>query len=536
MVQDLLLWPADKSAGPQVENPEFAVTSHRTLKLDLKYTHLSPLDELCAGNVAMRHKNIILAVFIIVAIVGCGKSSGARSSGLLTSQAEISQTNGRSGQPGTDAILVSGPVCGRPDDQLPHLPPNWDTFTPPAVGQSYLDLTFGCPVKRLTNSSTDETTWDGKHLSFMNYYSTLTPMNATDTMLLITSSNGAWRIRDVQGKIVIPAAKMPAFSGHPVWDAADENIFYYTFRNSLYRATVASKQVNSGVVHTFNEYDGVTSPDSADLSQDGDHIALIGKNRNNTIDVLVWSLRRRAKTSVYTTSCSISGTVTSTSQPGCVHKLQLTANNLLTIGFAQEGRAPEEGVRLWNGSTLIHLQDKTDHYDTGYDLNGNSVFIACNNFMTLPGITNPCASGWGMDVRQINNLVSGICLLDHQPYWHVSYRGSVAQPWAAMSFFDSRTPGPEFFSGDGRYQRPTTGNWQLYEDEIVVAKVDATRVYRLAHARSRSMESYWSQPHAAISRDGKYVVFSSNMAYPNGCPANMHVADECSDVYMIKLH
>jgi hypothetical protein len=26
------------------------------------------------------------------------------------------------------------------------------------------------------------------------------------------------------------------------------------------------------------------------------------------------------------------------------------------------------------------------------------------------------------------------------------------------------------------------------------------------------------------------------MAHPNGCPANMHVANECSDVYIIKVH
>ena len=50
------------------------------------------------------------------------------------------------------------------------------------------------------------------------------------------------------------------------------------------------------------------------------------------------------------------------------------------------------------------------------------------------------------------------------------------------------------------------------------------------------MESYWAQPHAAISRDGNYVVFSSDMAHPNGCPANMHVAGDCSDVYLIKVH
>lgn len=96
--------------------------------------------------------------------------------------------------------------------------------------------------------------------------------------------------------------------------------------------------------------------------------------------------------------------------------------------------------------------------------------------------------------------------------------------------------GPEFYSSDPNYQvPPTASRWELYEDEIALAKVDASAVYRLAHARSRSSEGYWSQPRAAISRDGKYVVFTSNMAYPNGCPSNMHVAGQCSDVYLIKV-
>jgi hypothetical protein len=75
----------------------------------------------------------------------------------------------------------------------------------------------------------------------------------------------------------------------------------------------------------------------------------------------------------------------------------------------------------------------------------------------------------------------------------------------------------------------------LYEDEIVLTRVDGTAVYRLAHARSRSSEGYWAEPRAALSRDGKYVIFTSTMAYPNGCPSNMHVPGECLDVYLIKV-
>ena len=428
-----------------------------------------------------------------------------------------------------------GILCGQPDDRQVHIPPQWDTFTGPAIGQSYIDPTFGCTVKRLTNSSAEDTAWDGSHLSFMDYYSTFTPINATDTMLFINSNDGNWRIKDLNGNVVVPVSNLPIFSGHPIWDASNANVFYYTSYNVLYSGTVSGNSMQRGVVHTFAEYSGIISPDAADLSQDGDHIALVGQNADNTMDLFVWSLSQQTKTSVYKTTCTVNGSVTGTAQPGCMHKLQLTADNLLTIEFQGDGSGLEQGLRLWNGSTLVHLQDKTSHYDSGYDLAGNSVFISQNNFSSLPGLNDPCPDGWGMDVRQLTNLQSAICLIDYQPFWHISYRGGAAQPWIVLSFFDARTPAPEFFTSNPNYQIPTNNNWQLYEDEVVVAKIDGSAVYRLAHARSRSRESYWAQPRAAISRDGKYVVFSSNMAFSNGCPANMHVPGECTDVYLINI-
>jgi hypothetical protein len=136
-------------------------------------------------------------------------------------------------------------------------------------------------------------------------------------------------------------------------------------------------------------------------------------------------------------------------------------------------------------------------------------------------------------VRQQNDVSSASCLLDKQPSWHVSYRGSASQPWAAISFFDDRKPGPELFNKSPGFEAPSSRNWGLYEDEILLAHVDGSAIYRIAHARSRSAESYWAQPHAAISRDGKYIIFDSNMAYAQtGCPSEIV---DCSDVYLIRV-
>jgi hypothetical protein len=455
---------------------------------------------------------------VLLLVIGCCVTSGsAQSTGPLSS-------------PQSSRI-----ICGRPGDKQIHIPPDWTTFKPPAAGQSFPDPVFGCTVTRITDGSR-ETLSDGAHPSFMNFYSTVSPMNSADTMVLITSNNGAWHIRDINGRVVVPAGKMPAMnSGHPVWDAREGSDFYYALGKTLYRGTVNGDSVKSRALHIFKEYRGVVSPDAADLSQDGDHLALMGQNADNSMDVFVWSLTRQTKTSAYTTKCKIEGNITETSQPGCVHKLLLSADNLLSIGFVQNGTDIEQGVRLWNGSTLIHLQDSmTSHYDHGYDMNGNPIVAGRDNPASFEGFSNPCQSGWGLDIRQQNNS-SSACLLDNQPSWHISYRGSASQPWAVISFFDDRKPGPELFNDNKQFESPSSKNWQLYEDEIVLVRIDGSAVYRLAHARSRSAESYWAQPHAVISRDGRYMIFTSNMAYPNGCPANMHVANECSDVYLIKV-
>jgi hypothetical protein len=433
---------------------------------------------------------------------------------------------------------MRAPVCGLPDDRQVHRPPNWISFVPPAKGKSYIDPVFGCTVTRLTDSSKDGSLSDGTHPGFMHYYSTFSPVNAGDTMLLITSTDGSWQVVDGNGTVVVPVDRMPAMNnGHPVWDAADGSVFYYTLAKSVHKARIVGHLVKTEVLHTFEEYRGIVSPDAADLSQDGDHIALVGQNSNDTMDVFVWSLTRQTKTSVYTTTCKIhEWAVTQSPQPGCIHKLQLTPDNLLVIAFVNDGAGPEQGARLWDGHNLLHLQDRTNHLDTGYDLKGDPIFIESGNTSNTPGITNTCPSGWGLDVRNLNEVSSSACLLDKQPSWHVSYRGSALQPWATLSFFDDRKAGPELFNSNPGFQAPSASNWQLYEDEIILARVDSGAIYRLAHARSRSSESYWATPRAAISRDGKYVVFTSNMAYPNGCPARTHPADECLDVYLIKVH
>jgi hypothetical protein len=53
--------------------------------------------------------------------------------------------------------------------------------------------------------------------------------------------------------------------------------------------------------------------------------------------------------------------------------------------------------------------------------------------------------------------------------------------------------------------------WRQFYEELILVKVDGSTLFRLAHHRSRSAEYYWATSRAAISRDGRYAVFDSNM-------------------------
>ena len=431
-------------------------------------------------------------------------------------------------------------ACGMFGDNSNHVPTDWTSFVPPGKGQSYVDPTFGCTVTRVTDASSE--VWSGSFFLPLNMgYATVSPFNANDSYLMLSDGWRRYFVTDLSGNVIVPLSNMPPMNNTWVlWDATNASVFYYTYGNSLMKGTISGSTVGTAAVHQFSEYAAINFMDETDVSQDGAHVVIVGGDTSGASpeNIFVYNFVNSTKGAVYTTGCT--GSVGGPNN-GCLHKLIQTPDNNVIIQFAGDGTGTEQGNRLWSGAPLVALQDATNHLDAGYDLNGNAVYIESGNSSTLAGITNPCPSGWGLDVRQIYNPMSAVCLLDNQPSWHVGYRGNAQQPWVGLSFFDGgRSPSPEWFDNTGNYAAPTAGNWQLYEDEVLVVRVDANNnsnlVYRLARAYSRSNEDFYAQPHAAISRDGHYVAFVSNMAYAHGgCPANFQSATGCTDVYVIKV-
>jgi len=436
--------------------------------------------------------------------------------------------------PFTVAAIGAAPICGLTNDATNRVPnaTTWTNFTPPAVGGTYTDALYGCPVKRITNSAS-------YGHAIHHYYATVEPMSAGDTKLIVLDDDsGSWFIIDVNGNVVVSEANMPGNNngGMIIWDRTNDNVFWLTAGNALQKCTISGNSVNCITNQTFTEYSGkgIVIPNETDMTPNG-WIPLFGQNTTGgTFDIFMWNPGTLTKSPVYTTSCT--GTVQGKGDIGCFHKAITTPNDGIIIQFSSAGTGRDQGNIIWESpwpATPPHYENITNHEDTGKDLSGNEVAVSedYQDSTTLCGF-NPA-------VIILPNTVS-TCPFNKfsptNPGWHVSYRDWPAGGWIVYSAQGDNNA--ERFNNDGSYAAPSSGNWNTYDNEILLVRVDSnndpTKLYRLALAHSRNVGGgFWADPRAAISFDGKYVIFDSNAAWgATGCGS----LTNCTDIYLIKIH
>ncbi len=351
------------------------------------------------------------------------------------------------------------PNCGKVNDTNVYTPPDYDTFTPPAKGQSYTDPVFGCKITRITDAIAMG--W----VEATHFYNTVTPFNADDSYLFLYGS--APIIVDSSGNVVVSESNMPATnSSIVVWDTTNPKVIYYTNGNQFIMGTISGTPPNATVsptvLATLTQYTSIVIPADMDIANNGLHIWLSSASSmggdSYTADVFLVTLNAG------------NGAATSASEGAVMsnvayHKLQIVPNN---------------GVSVENDDRTIYNPDgtvyevpgggTTSHTDWGLDSSGNMVAASIWYAGTAQ---NGCPSGWGYSLLDLasNSVLS--CLNDGIQHVgiasHNSARDTQSHSWDGL------------------------GN-----------------TVRLAHHRSRSDESYWAQSRAAISRDGKYVMFDSN--------------------------
>jgi len=411
------------------------------------------------------------------------------------------------------------------------------------VGGTYTDPGGYCTVKRITNI--------GSGGQMIPFYSLVQAISAGDTKLLLFNGDAAhWNIYDFNGNVVISGSTFDSAanenSDEPRWDRFNDSVIWETKGNSIEKCTITMGTPGSmscAVTHTFSEYSqGVVFPADSDMNANG-WVPMAGQNvAGGQIEIFMFQPNTNTKAGAYDPP-GCSGAI-NTNEPGCIHRLIATPNNGMTI----EGIG---GQDLWlppfSGAPTVWNQS-ADHHSVGYAIDGTTLVGAFEDFNNSSG-GGPCI--FRPVVLSFTNTSTGNCPLTPNGNtnpppeygWHVSYMDHATRPWIAWTMMGNGS-GPEYFNNESSYQAPSSSNWAIYQGEIVLTRVDSnvtsfgqttTQIYRLAlhHARQHNDTGYyWQDVYAPISWDGKYIVFSSNAAFPNGCPSGGSTGD-CADTYLI---
>jgi hypothetical protein len=413
------------------------------------------------------------------------------------------------------------PSCGLLNDNRVLLPKNYDSFKPPAAGSYYIDPISQCKVWRLTDVGRKESKTGIHH-----NYSTQRAMNADDTKIIVQQDNVSplwWIVSFPSGMPAIDRFHMAQpNSPNVVWDVKDPNVFWETQGNRLIyykisRSNTISPQGGS-TKHIFTDFAVVIIPDQTDWSDDGCKIWLIGSSGSTGTAILY-------------DSCS--DTVISASLNvgryggGCNnwHKLQTFPDGKLLMTWSGAGASAGCGEEIFdtNGQLYWHVGDNDDHSDVGIDPVTGHLVMAYEPYSNP--IYNKCPDRWAsLTIFDITKKTADHCLITGIPAWHVSYRDSSIGWFAVSTYNQGGCPNSACFQLPPGWAL----SWLKYSEEIILVSADGGKIYRMAHSRSRSGGSYWAQPHASLSADAKYIVFTSNYG----------ISDtgwgEYSDVYVLE--
>ena len=394
---------------------------------------------------------------------------------------------------------------GITDDNRPYFPADYTSFRPPAVGLQYHDPVFGTPLLRLTNGL-------GQFKDAVHHeYATMSPFNQDSSLILLQADSQGFFVVDRRGRIIVPPDVLVLGGmSEPRWSGRDPQVFYYHSENQLLKFDVARRQ--KLVVRTFAPYRKITfGGGEGDLSEDGDHLMIVGDERHAAL---------------YTLSTNTLGkTVDLVALGGAWDEVYVTANNNVLLRWGSEGAGKHKGMALYDQdfNFLRQVAAFVGHNDQGRDLNGEEVLFigAYRDTAPPPGCENN-----GVEQVRLRDA-RRTCLVPL--YWdaemHISSNSHGKNPWVLISVTDT---GKGTAAADAELPPDWQRRWGTRFNEVLIVKADGSERRRLAHHRSRTLNSYWFQPRASISKDGKYAVFDSNFG--------SNPLKDYTDVFLIELN
>ncbi len=344
-----------------------------------------------------------------------------------------------------------------------------------------MDPVFGTSILRITDGA------DGNdnHQSYSYWPS----INKNSSMLYISSVGGNPMLYDFDTAAFSISNKRAMFLGNPfgdgtpnaedaIWSGTQSNIMFCHTGQKIYSYNVSANQ------YTLIKDFSTAYPD----------IYLWQMSRSINDSVFAFTYKENVNyTNVGYITYRIAGGLTDTSHLSGLDEVQVDkTGNYLVIKTGNSGPSviETEILNLQTGH-MDYLTDNAPDFSPGHSDNGTGFVIGNDN--------------WNNDYnyRSLASPHTFYSVFDFHNDWSLGTHVSMLsdnEAWMLMSTFTAGT-------------LPSTG---IFVDEIFLFSTDGSKsVRRLAHTHSdylnqNSNNAYWSMPRANISRDAKYVVFTSN--------------------------
>jgi hypothetical protein len=362
-------------------------------------------------------------------------------------------------------------------------PPNYQTFTPPAVGGNYLDPVFGTTFTRVSDAAQTISADDGQPLSFVGAeYPTKSPFNSDNSKLLLIEFSYFTLYDAVTLQRLKPfccSGTIIAASSEPLWSRTDPNLFYFhpAGSNQLKTYNVATNVVK--LVHTFSEYTSISAKGESELSYDGDHIVLAG----DAHQVFVYTISTDTKGPAFETNGK---------NPSGWDAIYITPDNNVLIAWNTNGTSRYQGEELYdkNMNFLRQVSTSNGHKHLTRDVDGSEVLVKINFADPIPNMN--CQNAL-VKIKLATAQQTCLLQLDFSLSAHVSAADHGGWVYAETN-----------------NHTKASSPWFAYTNELLQIKLDGTEVRRLGHHRSDA-RTYDGQPRISSSRDGSRFVFNSNM-------------------------
>jgi hypothetical protein len=379
------------------------------------------------------------------------------------------------------------------------LPPNYNTFIPPAVGNVYVDPVFGSTVKRVSNAMATPNVDQGGNLTWIeNEYSTTSAFNSDNSKFILLHQSYFALYDGPTGSYNRDLPLEINSSSEPRWSRKDNATLYYHSGNQLKSYNISTGVAS--VVHTFSQYSAIGGNGEMDISLDGDHFVFAGNSRY----VFVYEI-----STDHTFAAFDTGGVRFDS-------IYVTPRNNVVLSWPTSGTARFNGQELFdiNMNFVRQVSHADGHKHLTVDTNGDEVLIWTNSNDAQP-IAN-CQNGI-VKIRLADATQTCLLQLDWSLAVHIT-----APDGNGFAFVETYAPANPV---------PGTSAWAPYTNELLQVKLDGSAVTRWTHHRSRPLNSYNYQPKATVSRDGTRLLFASNY----NLQSIYNDPTEYSDTYLIVM-